>query len=204
MSDLKAYTVTEYGEGNSAVVFAKNGAAARRLGAVRLDLAFLDVDSCVRSPEFDQYASTGDIPPLVLISAGWWIECAYCGHELTDSYEGPDGEELEPVADGVRVYCSTAHMMAEWQERRDRERRAAASIEACATKFHHMDVAGVISGLRGTLHYSAGGRETVECCDFDFVGRTGLLARWDVGDTNVYISECDRAAWAKATGGATA
>lgn len=52
-----------------------------------------------------------------------------------------------------------------------------------------------ISNLRGVRHYQIGGRETVEACDFDFPGRAGMPARWDIGDGQVWVSQCDVPAW---------
>jgi len=187
----KAYTVREDDEGHCVVVFATSGAEARRLGGHELDLSFEEVDSCVRAPEFDAYAEAGKVPPLVAIAHGWWFECDHCGHKVDEDAEGPDGEELHPVADGQRVYCNEAHMMAEWRERRTRQDRMNAVVEACALKFFDWP----IFDLRGAEHYKAGGHETVACCDFDFPGRKGMHARWDLGDELVYISECDRDAW---------
>ena len=80
----------------------------------------------------------------------------------------------------------------------ERLTRVHASIEACAQRFHGRP----IFDLRGYEHYAAGGRDTVSCCDFDFPGRKGLYARWDIGSEHVYISECDLDAWA-ATGRTT-
>ena len=54
---------------------------------------------------------------------------------------------------------------------------------------------GPIFGLHGHEHYKADGLETVACCDFDFPGRNGMHARWDLGDSTIYISECDMDAW---------
>lgn len=196
MTTKKAYTVSE--DGHAVVVFATNGAEARRLGAGELDTTFEGAESCRRSPEFDSYADAGQVPPLVAIQHGWWFECSHCGHKISDGYEGPDGEELQPIADGRDVYCSQAHMMSEWAERRERLARVHASIEACAQRFHGRP----IFDLRGYEHYAAGGRDTVSCCDFDFPGRKGLYARWDIGSEHVYISECDLDAWA-ATGRTT-
>lgn len=110
----RAYTVREDGEGHCVVVFATSGAEARRLGGYKLDLSFEEVDSCVRAPEFDAYADTGKVPPLVAIAHGWWFECDYCGHKVDEDAEGPDGEELHPVADGQRVYCNASHLMDKW------------------------------------------------------------------------------------------
>lgn len=190
----KAYTVREDEEGHAVVVFATSGAEARRLGGDELGLSFEEVDSCVRAPEFDAYAEAGKVPPMVAIEHGWWFECNHCGHKVDQDAEGPDGEELHPVADGQRVYCNAAHMMAEWRERRTREDRMNAVVEACALKFYGWQ----IFDLRGHEHYKVGGRDTVACCEFDFPGRKGMHARWDLGDELVYISECDREAW-KAT-----
>ena len=192
---MLAYTVSEDGDDHAVVVFARSGAEGRRKGAGRLDLTFEEVDSCRRAPEFDAYAEAGRVPPLAMIDAGWWFECSHCGHQITSDREGPEGEDLEPVADGDAVYCNTAHLMAEWRERRDRQARENAAIEACATRFHHLP----LSGLRGNERYTAGGRDIVACCDFDFPGRKGMLARWDLGGSEVHISECDRAAWAAMT-----
>lgn len=53
---LKAYQAREPYEGNCVVVFATNGAAARRKGASELEISFEDVESCNRMPSFDSYA----------------------------------------------------------------------------------------------------------------------------------------------------
>lgn len=188
---LLAYEVSEDCDGHTVVVFARSGAEGRRLGADRLDLLFEDVDSCRRAPEFDAYAEAGRVPPLVMLDAGWWFECSHCGHRIDTDREGPDGEYLEPVTDGDAVYCNTEHLMCEWRDRRTREARMNAVVEACATRFHHLP----IRDMRGGEHYQNGGRDTVACCDFDFPGRKGRYARWDLGDSNVHISECDREAW---------
>lgn len=180
-----AYTVREDSEGHAVVVFATNGAAARRSGANELNLSFEEVESCRRSPEFDAYAEAGEVPPLVAIACGWWFECQHCNRQVDEYTEAP-------VADGQTVYCSPSHRMAEWVERRDRERREAASIEACAIKYHGWP----ISNLRGVRHHDhRKGCDPVDACDFDFPGRAGLPARWDIGDDQVWISECDREAF---------
>jgi hypothetical protein len=189
---VKAYEVREPDEGHCVVVFATSGAEARRLGASELDTDFDGVESCRRAPQFDAYAEVGKVPPLALIEHGWWFECSHCGHQVSSDGEDSEGSPLEPVADGDRVYCNQAHQMAHWRERRDRTSRMDAVVEACALKFYGWP----IRDLRGHEHYKAGGRETVACCDFDFPGRKGLHARWDLGEATVWISECDREAWA--------
>ena len=187
----KAYTVREADEGRCVVVFAASGAEARRLGGYKLYLSFEEVDSCVRAPEFDAYADAGKVPPLVAIAHGWWFECDHCGHKVDSDGEGPEGEELHPVADGERVYCNVGHLMAEWRVRRTQQSRMNAVVEACSLKFYGWP----IFDLRGHEHYQEGRRDTVACCDFDFPGRKGMHARWDLGDETVWISECDKDAW---------
>lgn len=187
----KAYTVREDDEGFAVVVFAQTSAKARRLGASRFGLSPDEVDDCYRSPEFDGWAGVGKVPPLALIEAGWRFECSHCGHMLSSDAEGPEGEELSLVADGDRVYCHEGHLMGHWQERRLRQARVHAVIEACELRFQGWP----IFGLRAYEHYLEGGRDTVPCCDFDFPGRKGLLARWDLGSSDVLLSACDVDAW---------
>lgn len=187
----RAYAVREDAEGQTVVVFATSGVAARRLGAEQLDLQFEEVDSCVRSPEFDAYAVSGKVPPLVLIKHGWQYECDHCGSILGFDTEGPDGFVVGPVSDGNNVYCNDAHLMAAWREQRSLRDRMNAVVEACSLKFFGWP----IFDLRGHEHYQLGGRETISCCDFDFPGRKGMRVRWDLGDESVWISECDKEAW---------
>lgn len=195
--NIVAYTVCEDADDDlgAVVVFASSWAVARRKGARQLGVEFSD-SSCTRSPEFDSYSQAGKVPPLVMIYHGWRFECSHCGHELDSGAEGLDGEPLMLVEDGDLVYCSQAHMMAEWHEQTERRRGLNASIEACATMFHGLP----IFGLRGNEAQRPGKREQVACCDFDFHGRSGLLARWYVGSEFAYVSPCDLSAWRNACG----
>lgn len=187
----KAYIVRESSEGHATVVFEPDGATARRVGAASMNLSFEDADSCKRAPEFDEYAGAGAVPPLVLLAHGWWFMCDHCSKRIDNSTIGADGEELIPVADDDSLYCNSAHMMASWRDLRDYEDRMNAVVEACSLKFYGLP----IFNLRGHEHYQAGGWETISCCDFDFPGRTGHMARWDLGSTTVQVSQCDALAW---------
>ena len=60
----KAYTVTDSCGGNSVVVFHEHAVAARRLGALQLYDEFGDV-RCKRSPGFDEFEGSGQIPKRV-------------------------------------------------------------------------------------------------------------------------------------------
>lgn len=101
---LQAYKVHD-GQDSCVVVFATNGASARRLGANDMDCEFQDVESCRRMPEFDQYAP-GPVPALAMIAAGWWYECCGCGQKVDDdSYDYEREAPVQPVVHGNNVYC---------------------------------------------------------------------------------------------------
>lgn len=108
----KAYVVHDGDEG-WAVVFASNGATARRKGAGELNCSFEDIESCRRRPAFDEY-SPGPVPKLALIASGWWLECWGCGRRIDDEmydYEVDKQLNLTPVEDGQRIYCSAGCRM---------------------------------------------------------------------------------------------
>lgn len=196
MGGLKAYAVTEPSEGNSVVVFATNGAEARRRGAVELEVDFADVESCKRLPWADHHAAAGFVTPLELIAAGWWFQCSHCERRIAAYVErddsDDDGHPLEPVADGRRrVFCNVAHRQAAWAEQRQRDRDAVAVIEAALTQFHGLP----ISNVHARWFCTAGGRDTEATAVFDFPGRKGMPARWAVGGKDVLVSQYDEAAW---------
>ena len=85
---------------NTAIIFAKNSAEARRFAANEFDCDFAEVESCRRVKQYDQYAP-GPVPPLVLIENGWWFECCGCGVKVE-----LDGEEQEPVEYKSNVFCT--------------------------------------------------------------------------------------------------
>jgi hypothetical protein len=62
---IKAYQVHD-GIDGWAVVFATNGAAARRLGAQEIGVEFEEIESCNRKPHFDRYAP-GPVPKMELL-----------------------------------------------------------------------------------------------------------------------------------------
>lgn len=114
MNELKAYQVREDYEGYAVIVFATNGATARRIGASELNTEFEDIESCTRQPLLDKYAP-GPVPPLVLINEhGWWMECLECGRkvcaDMADDLEneGLNPDDFEPLEHGEYVFCSSA------------------------------------------------------------------------------------------------
>ncbi|WP_343734601.1 hypothetical protein [Acidovorax sp.] len=192
---LKAYVVHEDDEGNCAVVFATNGATARRDGANELNLSFEEVASCRRQPAFDQYAP-GPVPMHATLAAGWWHECGHCQCRFDeDGRMGYEDDEcvdaFEPVQSETRAtYCSTACMMAEWAERRARQKREHATIEAVFTRW--------------PMAISAVGYERSDTEQYARFTMPGLKysVQWTPGESTVHVSQCDVDAF-KSLGGST-
>ena len=83
MAKKVAWQINDTFEGSSTIIFHHHGLAARREGANELDLDFEDVE-CSRQAYFDEYAEQGFVPREILIGAGWWFECNYCPHHITE------------------------------------------------------------------------------------------------------------------------
>lgn len=189
-TQLKAYVVHEDGEGNCAIVFANNGATARREGGNELNLSFEEVDSCRREPAFDQYAP-GPVPLHATLAAGWWHNCQHCAVMFTeDGRDDEDEDEREhdfnPVQDARRNnYCCPACMMKQWAEHRDRTARQVAAIEA--TLVRRPMATGVTSGeySRGWPHRDTEIRAqfTLPCVRYP--------VNWVPGANTVTVSQCD-------------
>ena len=133
MSDkpLKAYAVTERSEAMTVIVFATSGIAARRKGANEHDTDFECIESCRRAPWADQYQSTGLIPAQAWIDNGYSQTCDYCETVIYgDTTEDEDGNEQEPIFEGVRAYCGPGCKKAREEDIAERK----ASGEAFKTK----------------------------------------------------------------------
>lgn len=137
---LKAYQVREDCEGSCVVVFATNGATARREGGRELNLEFDEVSSCTRAPEFDQYAP-GPVPLHATLANGWWHTCMGCqctfdveGRRDVDEDDRED--ECDPVANAKgHTYCSPTCMMLDWAERREHNARQVSAVEVVSTRW---------------------------------------------------------------------
>lgn len=194
-TQLKAYVVREDDEGNCAVVFATNGATARRDGANELNLSFEEVESCRREPAFDQYAP-GPVPMHATLAAGWWHECGHCQCRFDEDgrtgYEDDECEdEFAPVQSAERTtYCSTTCMMAGWAERRARQNREHATIEAVFTRW--------------PMAISAVGYERSETEQYALFTMPGLTysVQWTPGESTAYVSQCDVDAFKRLEGSA--
>jgi hypothetical protein len=151
----KAYIVREDHDGGGVVVFATNGATARRQGANELNMEFDEVSSCTRSPEFDQYAP-GPVPLHATLARGWWHTCSGCGCTFEnegrrDQDEDDREDEFDPVTNARgHNYCSPTCMMTYWAERRDQTARQVAAIEVTSTKWP--DATNIITYNSGRQH----------------------------------------------------
>lgn len=182
-SSLLAYVAHwegDSGDERSAVVFAADDLGARQIGARRLDACPEELCSCRRAPEFDSFASTGKVPPLVLLQHDWWFECPYCGVTVTIS-----DEDLEPCSHGDRVFCCPQDRALFWAEEAQRE--ISAAIEAALIAFHGVPITDVRA-----FRYGGNDRHAAE---FGFPGMQGVPARWEPGSSTVLLSHVDEETW---------
>lgn len=182
---MKAYTVTdEWGEGHAVVMFAKHNVVARRNGANALDCDFESV-SCTRSPEFDSYAETGHVPPLVKIDHGWWMECWQCSARLDlDDYDD-ERPRSAMVEHGERVFCNATCM-------------AAFDAERAAYKARFEEFKRRITEGRPDLAWRHFGGETGGTCyaTFGFPGgKYGGSVRMDDDELSWSVASGDMDAW---------
>lgn len=187
---IKAYVVHEDGEGNCAVVFATNGATARREGGSELGLEFDEVESCRRMPAFDQYAP-GPVPLHATLAAGWWHECCHCGVRFDeDGRRGEDDDEREddfdPVQDARRnSYCSPTCQAEDFAEKRARVARQNAAIEATLIRWPT-----AISVASGEYCQAYPNRGTETRANIKLPGLR-FPVTWTLGATEVHVSQCD-------------
>lgn len=82
------------------VVFAPDDEGSIELGWRALGLE--DREGCLtsRAPQFDQWAAQGYVPPLVLLSSGWFLTCHGCEEWLRLG-----DEHSEPVEHGRFIFC---------------------------------------------------------------------------------------------------
>jgi hypothetical protein len=192
---MKAYQVTESGEGQACVVFAVSGAPARVAGASELGTDWDGIESCRRAPEFDDYAP-GPVQQRALFDAGWWFECGHCGHRVSQGEEHDDrhddeGNDADPadfgfVERGRRVFCCLACLAKEDAEKTASEERQAAVIEAAALRWPMAtNIAAWGSELRAV---------------FSLPGLLGTV-QWAIGKPEVLIEKRDEDAFRRLYGG---
>jgi len=183
---VKAYEVRDSVEGNCCIVFATNGAAARRKCANELNTDWECVESCRRAPWADEY-TPGPVPLSALVAAGWWHECSHCGCTF-DSDGRQDSKKRDDACDPVHAhgmnFCSPTCSMQEWAERRVQESCRNAVIEACAINWP--------SATSITVHEypKARGNEVEWHANFILPGLQHSI-EWTLGNKEVMVSQCD-------------
>lgn len=200
---LKAYEVREDGEGYCCVVFATNGAAARRDGAGELGTEWDGIESCRRAPHLDQYAP-GPVPPITLIEHGWWFECQHCGRRVSNDMDDDLlDDDLDPAPFSPRpagkhgVFCSERCECADHMEKRDREEAADALREVFEAKFQGAEILHVHVYRGPRLEAGKSGEYVVT---FKFPGAL-YSSRWSFGDEFCSVPQCDVRAFAEWKGG---
>lgn len=203
--NMKAYTVTDGDgeEGGTVIVFATNGASARRHGGGEIGCGWEGVESCTRSPEYDQYASVGKVPADVLIADGWWYECHHCSRKVTNNLkeevwdDGLDPDDFEVVAVNDHVFCSHLCRVKNYNESINKKRAEAALVEYVTTKWPRADVRGV-HVYKDKLEPSE--ERSGDKCSAVFLFGGKNLAKWVFPDDTVWIAQEDAAAWNLFTG----
>lgn len=196
---MKAYAVHDNCEGYGTVVYSTSHVAARRVGANDLGITFEEVESCRRSPEFDQYAP-GPVSPLVLLKHGWWFECLQCGRRVSNDMEddviddGLDPADFLPrPAGNDAVYCSAGCECAHHMEERGREEAEEALREVFEAKFSGAEIIHIhcYDGpkLQAPEDPTRGGGRFV--VTFKFPGGK-YSAQWNFGDDRCWVSKCDQ------------
>jgi hypothetical protein len=188
---LKAYMVTEYGEGHACVVFAVSGAPARRAGAAELGTDWDGVEFCRRAPEFDAYAP-GPVPQRALYDAGWWFECMHCGTRMTDGEHhqfrsDDEGNDSDPDDFGFfersrAVYCCRGCMAKHDAEATSRADHSAALVDLVALKYPEV--------LAVTYAYWNDSHPKKSRVCFALPALTGDVD-WTIGESKVLVLQAD-------------
>lgn len=192
---LKAYEVRDNGEGCCCIVFATNGAAARREGASELDTDFDGIESCNRRPALDCYAP-GPVPPMTLLDRGWRFECSHCGrrvsNDMADDLEddGLDPADFSPMSDGGKgIYCSAACAAEDAADKRLNAEAKADLAELFSLKFPEAKIDRLhVYGNR--LQETPKGHGVCASVTFRFPGSL-YPATWIFGEPTVSAAQID-------------
>jgi len=181
---MKCFLVDCEQDEGSQLYFAETANQAKCYAANEAGIDYVEVTSCRRRPQYDQYAP-GPVPTKVLIEDGWWFECSGCSRHVSDdeSYDYDEDKPLDgPVYRGDRVWCS-----ARCQELAD-EREAKQKQEEQAVKDA---VLAKWPKAEKITPFSRGDHK--QCAWFNFGGKN--TAQWVVGEDVVHVAGEDTEAW---------
>lgn len=181
---LKAYLVDCEQENGAQLYFAETANQAKCHAANEEGIDYIEVTSCHRKPEFDQYAP-GPVPPKVLIEDGWWFECFGCYRRVDgdEAYDYDEDKELDgPVYRGNAVFCSTECQQSHDIKRAKEKRLDEQDIAATLVKWPKAEK--VTPYMRG---------DHKRCVWFTFGGKN--VARWAIGEDVVHVAQEDVEMW---------
>lgn len=181
---MKAYLVDCDQENGAQLYFAETANQAKSHAANEEGIDYIEVTSCRRKPEYDQYAP-GPVPAKVLIEDGWWFECYGCSRHVSNDggYDYDEVMELGgPVYRGNAVWCSTACQTRYDERRAEEKRQEQIAIDATLAKWPLAEK--VAAFTRG---------DGKRCTRFTFGGKN--TAQWAVGEDVVHVAGEDVAAW---------
>ena len=183
--DLKAYHVQEDFEASCCIVFATNGASARRQGAMELGVEWEDVEFCRRAHWADLYVDQREVPPQVLIEQGWKVTCGCCGNwidqDLIDESEGG----CAPVYVGRWAYFNLSHhdqMVADMKARYELEAAVKSEAEA------------LFPGIEVVRHFDGKGSSNSPGVTMRVPGLAGTVD-WQRDESFVSVEKRDLEAW---------
>jgi len=93
---VKCFIVDCEQENGAQLYFAESHNQAKCHAANEAGIEYVEVTSCRRKPEYDQY-SPGPVPTKVLIEDGWWFECYGCYRTVSSNemYDDDADKELD-------------------------------------------------------------------------------------------------------------
>lgn len=162
----------------STIVFAEDEDSALEAGYHKGYYASSDDLVPRRTPEYDQYADLGYVPPMVLLEKGWVFSCNQCGTRVDEENEQEMPLDIEseedyyypdPISEGSEVYCSTdcyINYLESWRTIR-KHRKAAREY----VLLHYP--------LLTDMHVYGGGRDYKVFVDFDFGGKHAMNVVFD-------------------------
>ena len=178
---------------------------ARRLGYNDESADDLSVIEAIEHPEWARFAKWDLVPVRKLLRAGWWYECAWCYHKISE--DGCEdcaearAEEEDVEADAFMrpplyrfddVYCSRECSTARREDIAERKRIEEEAKQAALVKWPGIEI--IRSGC-GCSPREGEGSRYLGYVAFKFPGQKYGAISWNVGDTTVWCPEGDKSAF---------
>lgn len=170
------------------IVMAPSAKSAKAKGAYMF-LSEAEYVTAERSPEYDEYAELGYVPPKELINRGWYLECQECSSRIDSDNEQEDEQGNyyypEPVFEGEYAYCCQDCYDIWIQKKKTYKKRKAETISLLTQRYPF---------ARGINVYG-GWTESEEVYAF-FTYGNNRRAEWRSSDPDhVSIRGCDKEEW---------